>query len=155
VRVVPDARFAWAGDGELRRATEVATQEAALGASVRFLGFLEDLESFWRSVDVFFLPSAFEAMGTVLLDAMARGIPIVATRIGGIPEIVRHDQEGLLAPPGDAAALADALVELRRNPELARRLGDAGRTRAREFDARRTAERTRALYDSLASGVAA
>ena len=149
---LPEARFAWAGDGELRRSTEVAMGKSAASGRVRFPGFLEDPELFWRSVDVFFLPSAFEAMGTVLLDAMARGIPVVATRVGGIPEVVRHEREGLLAPPGDAAALATALLELRRRPELARRLGEAGRLRALDYDARRTATRTRELYDRLAGG---
>ncbi len=149
---LPDAQFAWAGEGELRRVTEVAVHDSALGGRVRFLGFLEEPELFWRSVDVFFLPSAFEAMGTVLLDAMAQGIPIVATRVGGIPEVVRHEREGLLAPARDAGALAAALVELRRRPELAQRLGEAGRVRALDFDVLRMARRTRELYERLLSG---
>ena len=145
-------RFVWAGDGELRRTTEVAVGEAGLGDRVELPGFLEDPEAFWRDVDVFFLPSAFEAMGTVLLDAMARGIPIVATRVGGIPEIVRHDREGLLAERGDAAGLAAALLALSRDRARARSLGEAGRLRSLEFDVSETTRRTRELYDRLVAG---
>lgn len=149
----PTVRFVWAGEGELRRATEVAIRDGGLAERVRFPGFLEDPEAFWPHVDVFFLPSAFEAMGTVLLDAMARGIPIVATRVGGIPEVVRHDREGLLAERGDANSLAAALLALVRDPLRARSLGEAGRRRSVEFDVRETSRRTRALYERLIAGV--
>ena len=145
-------RFVWAGDGELRGQTEVAVRDAGLGGRVELPGFLEDPEAFWRNVDVFFLPSAFEAMGTVLLDAMARGIPIVATRVGGIPEVVRHDREGLLAERGDAAGLAAALLALTRDVARARSLGEAGRRRSLEFDVTETSRRTRALYERLVAG---
>ncbi|MFN8179458.1 MAG: glycosyltransferase [bacterium] len=145
----PEARFVWAGEGELRRATEVASREAGLAGRARFPGFVADVETFWRDIDVFFLPSAFEAMGTVLLDAMAHGIPIVATRVGGIPEIVEHEREGLLASRGDARGLAAALLALARDPARGRALGEAGRRRAREFDVAETSRRTRELYERL------
>jgi glycosyltransferase involved in cell wall biosynthesis len=148
----PEARFVWAGEGELRRATEVAVREAGLGGRVRFPGFVADVETFWRGIDVFFLPSAFEAMGTVLLDAMAHGIPIVTTRVGGIPELVEHEREGLLASRGDARGLAAALLALARDPSRARALGEAGRLRAHEFDVAETSRRTRELYERLLAG---
>lgn len=145
----PATRFVWAGEGELRPATEVAIGKCGLADRVSLPGFLADPEDFWRGIDVFFLPSAFEALGTVLLDAMARGIPVVATRAGGIPEIVEDGREGRLADPGDGEHLARLLVSLGRDRGLARALGDAGRRRAREFDVRDTARRTRGLYERL------
>jgi glycosyltransferase involved in cell wall biosynthesis len=148
----PGATFVWAGDGELRHATEVAVARAGLAARASFPGFLDDPGAFWSGIDVFFLPSAFEAMGTVFLDAMARGIPVVATRVGGIPEIVGAGREGLLAARGDAEALARALLELRRDPGRARALGEAGRRRARAFDVADTTRRTRDLYERLLAG---
>jgi glycosyltransferase involved in cell wall biosynthesis len=151
-REEPQVRFVWAGEGELRRAAEVAVREAGLAERVRFPGFLEDADAFWRDVDICFLPSAFEAMGTVLLDAMARGIPVVATRVGGIPEVVRHEREGLLAERGDRAGLGAALLALVRDGARARALGAAGRRRAAEFDVKETSRRTRELYERLLAG---
>ncbi len=148
---IPEAEFLWAGDGELRRFTEVALADAGLSARVRFPGFLADPEDFWSRIDVFFLPSAFEALGTVLLDAMARGIPVVATRTGGIPEVVRDGEEGLLGSPGRADELAAALLALR-DPAAARRAGELGRRRSSEFDVAHTVRRTRELYERLLSG---
>lgn len=150
----PDAAFLWAGEGELRARTEVAVAEAGLSGRVRFPGFLADPELFWRQIDVFFLPSAFEALGTVLLDAMARGIPVVATATGGIPEVVRDGHEGRLARRGDGDGLAAALLSLR-DPGAARRAGDAGRQRAAGFDVTHTIRRTRELYERLLGGESA
>jgi glycosyltransferase involved in cell wall biosynthesis len=114
-------------------------------------GFLDDPDrDFWPGIDVLFLPSAFEALGTVLLDALARGIPVVATDVGGIPEIVRPGREGLLAAPGDAPALARALARLRQDPEEARRMGRAGRERARAFEIGGVVDDTVAQYGRLA-----
>ncbi len=147
----PEARFVWAGEGELRASTEVALADAGLSERVRFPGFLADPEDFWSRIDVFFLPSAFEALGTVLLDAMARGIPVVAARVGGIPEVVQDGHEGLLGPPGDADALAAALLALR-DPAAARRAGELGRRRSAEFDVAHMVRTTRELYARLLAG---
>lgn len=145
----PETRFVWAGTGNLARTVEVAVGESGLRDRVELPGFLEDPERFWRGIDVFFLPSAFEALGTVFLDALARGIPVVATTAGGIPEVVRPDREGLLASVGDAPALARAIARLRRDPDLARRLGSAGRKRAADFEIGSVVDRIVALYERL------
>jgi glycosyltransferase involved in cell wall biosynthesis len=145
-------RFVWAGEGELRRQVEVAIHEAGLEGRVSLPGFLEDPESFWREIDLFFLPSTFEALGTVLLDAMAHGRPVVATPVGGIPEVVRPNREGLLAEGPEE--LARRVLEIRGRPELAERLGRAGRERAEDFRIDRLAERVIALYRRLTGGSA-
>jgi glycosyltransferase involved in cell wall biosynthesis len=83
-----------------------------------------------RSLDVLVVPSLTEGSPLVTLEAMAAGVPVVASAVGGIPDQIRHDKEGLLVPPGDTGALGDALLELLRDPDRARRLGEAGRRRA-------------------------
>ncbi|MGQ0722677.1 MAG: glycosyltransferase [Candidatus Eiseniibacteriota bacterium] len=146
---LPQARFVWAGEGELRARVEVGIRQAGLAGRVELPGFV-DPDSVWPRIDVLFLPSAFEALGSVTLDAMARGLPVVATAVGGIPEVVRHEREGLLAPRGDAGALARELLRLAGDGELARRLGAAGRVRAREFEIGRVVDRIVDLYGRLA-----
>ena len=146
-----EIRFLWAGDGELAAAATVAIERAGLSSRVEFLGFVEDPEPFWRRIDTFFLPSAFEGLGTVLLDALVRGVPVVATSAGGIPEIVREDQEGLLSAPGDVEGLAGALLRIRREEKLGERLSRAGRERGAEFEIGKVVDRIMHVYERLAS----
>jgi glycosyltransferase involved in cell wall biosynthesis len=148
-RADPGIRFAWAGEGELRPRLEGAIRATGVADRLELLPFQEDPEPFWRRLSAFFLPSAFEALGTVLLDAMARGLPVVATRVGGIPEVVRDGCEGLLARPGDDVALSAAILRLRAEPALAGRLGAAGRARAGEFEIGGVVDRIVALYETL------
>jgi glycosyltransferase involved in cell wall biosynthesis len=145
----PEIRFAWMGEGELAPSLAVRIEQAGLAERVSFPGFRADPEPFWRSIRVFFLPSTFEALGTVFLDAMARGIPVVATRVGGIPEIVEHGREGLLADSGDTSSMAAAILELAHDEEAARRCGRAGRERAQEFAIEGVVDRIVKLYEDL------
>ena len=145
--VDPEIRFLWAGEGELREPVMVGTKGAGLSGRVEFPGFLADPEEFWRQIDLFFLPSAFEALGTVFLDALSRGIPIVATPVGGIPEVVRSGRDGfLVSSPSD---LAEHVLRVRRDPALARTLGESGRQRARDFAIEDLALRVASLYEAL------
>ncbi len=144
-----DVDFVWWGEGPLRRSLQEIVKRENLGTRIDLPGFHEELDPFWRRCDVFFLPSKFEALGTVLLDAMARGIPVVASRVGGIPEIVRAGREGTLLEHGDAPGFADAIDALLDDPVRARMLGDAGRERARAFDIRDVVDRLEELYARL------
>jgi glycosyltransferase involved in cell wall biosynthesis len=149
-RELPEARFVWAGEGELRARVEVGVRQAGLSGRVELPGFV-DPDTVWPRIDVLFLPSAFEALGTVILDALARGVPVVATAVGGVPEVVCHEREALLAARGDDDALAGELVRLARDPALARRLGEAGRTRAQHFEIGKVVDRIVDLYGRLAA----
>jgi glycosyltransferase involved in cell wall biosynthesis len=143
----PHLRVWIAGEGPLRPALEAEHAALGLGTVVRFLGFREDVTDLLRAADFFVVSSSLEGMGTATLDAMAAGLPVVATRTGGIPEIVAEGETGILVPARDPDALADAMVWAAGDPELRRRLGAAGRARARLFSADRTAEGTRRVYD--------
>jgi len=138
-----------AGEGPLRGALEEEQRALGLGTVVRFLGFREDVNDLLRAADLFVVSSYLEGMGTATLDAMAAGLPVVATRVGGIPEIVDDGVTGILVPPRDPGALGAAMVRLAGDAALRARFGVAGRARVREFSADRTEERTRALYDEV------
>jgi glycosyltransferase involved in cell wall biosynthesis len=120
-----------------------------LGGRVVFAGYRDDVPALLAGCDVFCLPSTMEGLPLVVLEAMAQGKPVVATAVGGTPEAVVHGETGLLVPAGDADALADALDALLRDPERARRMGEAGRTRVeREFSLAASSERVLALYSA-------
>jgi glycosyltransferase involved in cell wall biosynthesis len=102
-----------------------------------------------RAADLFVVSSVMEGMGTSTLDAMAAGLPVVATRVGGIPEIVTDGETGILVAPGDPSALAAALTRLASDAALRAALAGSGRRKARDFSADRTEEMTRRLYDEL------
>ena len=118
------------GDGELRPELEAQARRLGLAASLHFAGWRDDVADVLALADVFVLPSESEGFGRVLVEAMAMARPIVATTVGGVPDIVVAGQTGLLVPPADAAALAGAVRVLLDNPGLAARLGAAGRARA-------------------------
>jgi len=147
---VPNARFLLIGEGPLRPQIEQAATDLALNGAVRFLGFRSDVAKLMASSDLVVLPSLKEAFGTVLLEAGALGKPVIATRVGGIQEIVRHGETGLLVPPADPDALAQAMLRLILNADEARAMGERGREFvAREFSLERMARRTGTVYDDL------
>ena len=118
------------GDGSERPAAESQAAQLGLGPDrVRFLGRRSDVDRLLNAADFFVLPSDIEGLPMSVLEAMAHGLPIVATQVGGVPEIIDHDGNGLLVPAGDVAALAAAIHRVATDPALRRRLGDAGRER--------------------------
>lgn len=123
------ARLVVLGEGELRGALEAQVRERGLGDRVVFAGFRRDLDVLLPAFSVFCLSSRLEGLGTSLLDAMAFGLPVVATAAGGIPEAVEDGVTGRLAPPRDPRALADALADVLSDEPRRRALGAAGRRR--------------------------
>jgi glycosyltransferase involved in cell wall biosynthesis len=124
-----------------------------LGHRVRFENHRPDVRALLDASDVLVLPSLADAQPRVLIEAMFAGLPVVSTFVGGIPDLVRHGETGILVAPGDAAALAAAMARVADSEALRRAFGAAGRARAEsEFRPERTAARYVAVYRALAAG---
>ncbi|QJW97377.1 glycosyltransferase [Frigoriglobus tundricola] len=148
---LPDLDLLMVGDGPLREELEALARELRVPERVKFLGIRTDIPELMRAADAFALTSLSEAASLTLLEALASALPAIVTNVGGNPEIVRHEREGLLFPRGDANGCADAISRVFRNPELAARLGAAGRERAVErYQLDRTVEEYFRLYSRLA-----
>ncbi|MGC8639126.1 MAG: glycosyltransferase [Isosphaeraceae bacterium] len=149
--VQPDLRALIAGDGPLRSQLEENARLYHLVERVRFLGHREDVPRLLTAADVVVLPSAYEGLPNLVLEAMRFRKPVVATAAPGTTEVVVDGQTGTLVPVGSPQVLARAIRDIVRDPELARRLGEAGRERAgREFPARAMIDRFASLYEELA-----
>ncbi len=147
LREVPDTRFIVLGDGELRVQLQHQIHERRLDKHVILAGFRHDVMSFHRSFDLFVLSSVTEGLGTSLLDAMAASKAIVATTAGGIPEVVSEGDTGLLVPPRDSSALADAIVRLLKDRDLSREMGRRAFERVQsQFSAGRMVDETLTAY---------
>ena len=149
---IPALQVELVGHEHLTTAAELEAyaRERGLADHVRLLGFREDLPALFQRWRLMALPSLWEGFGLVLLEAMAAGRPVVASRVGPIPEVVVDGETGLLVEPGDSAALAAALLELLERPERAEALGEAGRERVRrDFRLERMVEEIAALYVEL------
>jgi glycosyltransferase involved in cell wall biosynthesis len=149
----PKARVVLIGDGELREAIAGEARRLGVAERVDSLGWRRDAAACMPAFDVFAQPSHWEGFGLVLLEAMAAGVPIVASRASAIPEVVEEGVTGLLVPPGDADALAGALATVLADPERARAMGAAGRARLEaRFGVERMARETVAVYDRAVAG---
>jgi len=147
-RESPELILFLVGQGKLREALEQRAETAGVRQAVRFENSIGDVTSYYRAADLFVFPSRYEAFGIVLLEAMTAGLAVVASRVGGIPEVT-GEEAALLVPAGDVGALADAMLSL--NADQVRRgsIGAAGRERAKAFDVRLHLECLERLYASL------
>lgn len=151
-RRVPSVRVLFAGGGAREKALRHEAKAYAVDDVVRFLGFRTDVPELMAASDVVVLPSFAEALPTVLMEAAAASRPVVATRVGGTPEVVENGRTGLLVPPDDASALGDGVARLLENAALGRRFGCAARSRAeRLFDIRHLVDRTLSLWSVVAT----
>lgn len=138
------------GDGELRQQLEQQAAESGISAKVRFLGLRADVPAILNASDIFVLPSRWEGNPLSVQEAMASGLPVVATTVGGVPELVENGVSGLLVPSEDEAALANALQTLIDHPHLRQQMGEAALIRARQrFDIRITVQQYEQLYETL------
>jgi glycosyltransferase involved in cell wall biosynthesis len=150
VRALPglDATLVVLGEGSERSRLEALARES--GARLLLPGRVGDVAAVLRRADLLVHPARWEGFGLALLEAMLCGLPVVATRVSSIPEIVAEGETGLLVPPDDPAALRSALERLLADEQLRRRLGEAGLERARaEFSVERMARRTLTVYEEV------
>ena len=146
----PHVRFVWVGSGPLQPDLERLVQDRGLRERVLFLGHRVDVPDLMTAADVFVLPSLFEGLPLVLLEAMAAGVPIVATGVCGTSEVIRDRCSGRLIPSADDDAIARAIIEVLDNPELAARwAAEARKSVERDFNAARMAEETAAIYEDV------
>jgi len=133
----PTATLTLVGDGPLREALEAQVRDGGIESNVKFVGLQSDVRPYLHRAGLFVLPSFREAMPLSLLEAMATGIPAVASEVGAVPEIVRQGMTGRLVPPGEPAPLAKALIELLADPGSLKKQGLRAREEvSREFSLR-------------------
>jgi glycosyltransferase involved in cell wall biosynthesis len=151
----PDARLVLVGSGDgqtlsIEEELRAEVRGSGLGERVVFTGRVDNVESFLRASDLFVFPSMYEALGISLLEAAACGLPAVASRTGGIVDVVEDGRSGILVPPGEAGPLARALISVLRSPERRREMGNRARQVALDrFDERDSARRYRSLFGEL------
>ncbi|MBI2806387.1 MAG: glycosyltransferase [Planctomycetes bacterium] len=148
VRTEPTFRLQIAGDGPLRADLIRLVEHLDLAKQVQFLGVIRDVPALLRQASMYVLSSISEGVSLTILEAMACGLPVVATNVGGTPEAVADGATGVLVAPRNPESLALALLRLYRDPVAARRMGEAGRLRVQEhFDVRKMVARYERLYD--------
>jgi glycosyltransferase involved in cell wall biosynthesis len=146
---IPGARFFIVGEGELRPALETLVSRLGLGREVTLTGFRADVLAILSRFDCFVLSSYLEGLCTSIMDAHALGVPVVATRTGGVPELVDDGETGLLVPPREPALLAGAVVRMLRDEGLRSKCIRRAREQSRGYDYRRMVDQTVAAYQRL------
>jgi glycosyltransferase involved in cell wall biosynthesis len=141
------------GDGAQKNLLEQQIEKKGIRESVTLLGWRSDIPEIFANCDIFALSSDSEGLGMVLIEAMAAGRPIIATRVGGVPEIVEDGATGILVAPGDSHAFAEAILKLSRDEKLREEMGRKGREKAeREFNMKIVALKYERLYEKLLLG---
>jgi len=147
----PETSLVYVGKGDLETELRAEVRKTGVSDRVMFLGWRNDIPEIMQLLDVFVLPSLNEGMGRVLVEAMAAGKPIVASRAGGIPDLVRHGRNGFLVEAGNVDDLSAAIKKLLSNKEMREEMGKVGRTMSRNYDAQTMIEKLDVLYASFVS----
>jgi len=148
--IFPDARFLIVGDGPLRTELEDLVSRLNIYENCIFTGFRRDIPDILSAIDMLVMSSLYEGMPMVILEAMAASRPIIATNVGGIPELVKDGETGILVLPKDVDALAESIIHLLKSKEKAKQMGLAGRKRVEEhFDVNVMVRKTEEVYQEL------
>lgn len=145
-------RLVLAGEGPDRDAAEREAEHLGVSDKVRFLGPVEDVADILRWADLYLLPSQTESFGLSALEALATGVPVVGTNVGGLPEVVRHGMDGFLAPVGDVDTMAEGAIELLADENRWRAASTSARERATEFATERIIPQYEEVYASVTGG---
>jgi glycosyltransferase involved in cell wall biosynthesis len=128
---IPDVHFTFVGRDDMNGKVQLAIRDRGLSERVSYVGFQEDISSWMRFARLFVLPSLREGCPTTVLEAMSHGVPVVAFNSDGLPELVRHGQDGLLVPAADMKCLAMAIIKLLRETELANKMSASSLARSK------------------------
>lgn len=152
-QAIPEAELVIVGGGPIEAELKALAAEGSLQDAVRFLGARPNAEAMAEVAKsaVFVLPSLGEGLGIVLLEAQALGVPVIGTRVGGIPDVIEHEKTGLLVPPSDAKALAESIVRMLTDHALAAACVEEAKARLAKFDWEAIAERYAEIYRELAA----
>jgi len=143
----PDSYFVVVGDGSERKSLESLARELGIGNRLYFSGFRHDAMNVFQSLDLYVLSSLNEGIPIAVLEAMSSGVPVVATSVGGVPEVIKDKVNGLLAPPQNPDALAKSILEaLNNSKETARRVVEAKKTILNEFNVQKWIEKIQNIY---------
>jgi len=148
----PEVHFIIIGSGPLEKEIREYASKKDHHERIHFSGFIKDAYKYLNELDLFFISSKTEGLGTSIIDAQAAGLPVVATRAGGIPEIVNHEETGLLADVGDSKELAKQISRILNDTELKEKIINGASDQLTRFDARNTAQKTAAVYKEILSG---
>jgi N-acetyl-alpha-D-glucosaminyl L-malate synthase BshA len=152
VRETVDARLVLVGDGPEYGRTRELVDSLGLSDVVRYVGVVDEVAPLLRAADVLLLPSETESFGLVALEAMASGVPVVASDVGGLPEVVQHGVTGFLAPVGDIEAMAGFCLELLKDCASARRFSTAARVQASHFSYAEIVPQYERIYEQVLAG---
>jgi len=150
VKELPRARIFLVGEGSLEQEIRARVAQRGAGGNIVFTGFRNDVPDVLDALDIFVMPSVMEGLCTSILDALVCKKPVVASRVGGIPEIIEHEKTGLLVPPRDPASLAAAIIRLAKEKELADKLAAKGCRKVKEeFSVKAMVRGTLKVYEDL------
>lgn len=148
----PMIRLVFAGDGPLKDELAALADNLGIKDKIVFLGFRDDVNTILQAFDIFVLSSLHEGISLSLLEAMGSGLPVIATNVGGNPEVVVDGETGILVPPQDPEKMAEAIMKILKNPDLANKMGHAGRKRVEEkFSLDRMVREYEAIYEECLS----
>ena len=149
-RRMPDVRYVFVGDGPEKTNLQAMAERLSIADKVFFLGRRDDMPQIYRSLDLMVLPSREEGMPMTIIEALAAGTPVIATRVGSVPKLIRHQETGLLLESGDIKGLSDAIVLMLSKPELRREYAATGRQLVyRQYSADCMADKYLDLYSQI------
>jgi len=152
VKCVDQVTFLVVGDGDLRKELQEYAVKLGIADSVIFCGYREDIPKIIAATDVLVLASLGESFGRVVIEAMAMGKPVVATNVGGVPEIILSDHTGILVELANPDSIAQAVVRLLKDEKLSKKIGQAGLRRVQEkFTIEKHVQEIQRVYDSVLS----
>lgn len=151
-KIGDDCHFLIVGDGKLRAELEDLSRSLGIGNLVTFTGFRKDIPQVFQELDLFLITSETEGLGTTVIDALYHGLPVIATKGGGIPELVRMNKEGVLSEVGDSQSIAEAIDKLAKNEMLRTEMGNCAHQRSQSFSSDAMGQGVLNVYKAVLHG---